>query len=65
MFNAAKAYCDIKERYLKFVLDRTCGAFPNVDAENTWNAVRGYLTIALTNRRQSGKKTNVERKEKL
>ena len=43
-FNAVKAYQNVKERYMDFLLDRTCGAFPNPDDEAFWNASRNYLS---------------------
>lgn len=43
MFNAAEAYLGIKEKYVKFLLDRTVGAFPNNGEAAKWNAIRVQL----------------------
>ncbi len=43
MFNAANAYCKVKEQYLDFLIDRTCGSFPNYGDDERWNNVRAYL----------------------
>ena len=42
-FNAAAAYCQVQDNYLQFLLDRTCGAFPNIGDEERWGKVRKYL----------------------
>ena len=49
MFNAAEAYLGIKEKYVKFLLDRTVGAFPNNGEADKWNAIRAQLEEAWKN----------------
>ena len=52
-FNAAKAYLKVKENYLHFVLDRSCGAFPNLGDDDLWRRSREYLRGIWTSDRPS------------
>lgn len=48
-FNASKAYLKVKENYLRFVLDRSCGAFPNKGDDVLWNESKKYLAVTPQN----------------
>ena len=42
-FNAAKAYLDIRDKYLENVIEFATGPFPNADEEERWNKIREQL----------------------
>ncbi|MBQ8570074.1 MAG: DEAD/DEAH box helicase [Kiritimatiellae bacterium] len=42
-FNAVESYLEIKEKYIKFLIDRTVGAFPNNGEEARWTRIKQQL----------------------
>ena len=42
-FNAINAYLDLKSKYIKFLIDRSVGAFPNYNENERWEKIKNQL----------------------
>ena len=42
-FNVAETYCELRERYIQFLLDKMVGFIPEADNKENWQAVRNQL----------------------
>ena len=42
-FNAINTYLDLKSKYIKFLIDRSVGAFPNYNEDERWEKIKNQL----------------------